>query len=119
MSGRPLHSLLELLQTKFEENVDKIIDNRNKVTVPSADIWIEIAEQIEHKKTPKAIYTDALRWWQVKSEKPKENPDGDFSDEPVDASSPGDSSESYVSSADEAPQINDINFTISNNANSE
>lgn len=118
MAGRKVNVPLDILKKIFEENVHRIIDDRKKVVVPSNGIWNTIREQIENKKSAKAIYNDALRWWEQKSlETSDQNVDrlNDLADISIETSPPSacNSDESNLSSQDEALQANDINFTIS------
>lgn len=116
MVGRNRKVPLNVLYSLFEENKDEIIDD-NKVVAPSNQIWQRIHEheKINKKSTPKAIYNDALRWYEDNSEgkSDKSSEADDISDISIEISPPSDSDESYMYSEDETPQPNDINFTIS------
>lgn len=74
---------------------------------------------VETKSTPKAIYDDALRWYEKKIENKVENKidesieTDDLLDISIEMSTRINSDVSYVDSEEEAPHQNDINFTIS------
>lgn len=69
MAGRKRNVEFDVLKNIFEENIDKIIDERKKVAKPSNSIWKAIYEQVDRKTTQKAIYNDALRWYEKKTGK--------------------------------------------------
>src|SRR3978361_1432750 len=119
MAGRKFYLPFGALEAIFQEKIDTINDERNKVVAPSNDIWNTICEKIEKKKTAKSIYNDALKWWgkekRTKSdanvEKPTDPTDTDIS---IENSVPSDceSQKSYFSSENQAPQAGDINFSV-------
>lgn len=49
----------------FKDLKDDLINEQKKVVKPSSIIWETISkhEQINRAMTPKAVYTDALKWW--------------------------------------------------------
>lgn len=115
-SGRPAHVLLDILKNIFEKKLDAIIIS-GKVIVPSDKIWTEICNEIEKKKTPKAIYNDALRWWTAKRLEAGQSKQSDVQVESE--SDEGERDELEIESElsseynDDPPSPNDINFTIS------
>lgn len=63
MAGRKRNLSLEVLYELFDVN-ERTIVRGNKVVEPSHAIWKEIHESVGKKTTLKAIYTDALRWFE-------------------------------------------------------
>lgn len=124
MAGRKYNISPDYLKSIFEENIAKIIDARKKVTVPGDEIWEKIREKVGGKKLAKTLYNDALKWWAEKDvaeidaniEQPNEPTDiSEPTNISIEISAPSDceSDESYFASEDEAPQADDINFSIS------
>lgn len=122
MPGRKQKPLSITIQSIFEENQSKIIDERKKVMPPASNIWETLRKgpEIAKKMSAKAIYSAALRWWTDKNENSdlgnisvESNPtnlaDMSYETDPPEAS---DSDGSYCS-GDDKPRANDINFSIS------
>lgn len=119
MAGRKRNVEFDVLKNIFEENKDKIIDERKKVAKPSNSIWKEIYEQVDRKTTQKAIYNDALRWYEKKTGKTDDEHDNlsDESDISIRRSDTrsvsSDSFGNYSSSEGDEIHDKDIRFSIS------
>lgn len=66
MAGRKRAIAIDQTCQLFGENQNKIIDERRKVIPPKLAIWEELRKDSRIKKqmTAKALYTDALKWWE-------------------------------------------------------
>lgn len=55
----------------YEDVLTGLVEHKDEIIVvePSKQIWVTIWENSEKTSTPKAIYTDALRWYAVKETK--------------------------------------------------
>lgn len=71
MAGRPRKVELEVVVKIFKENISKIIVG-SRVRAPKDEIWQKNFDEndniLRDKTNCKAIYNDALRWWQKKNE---------------------------------------------------
>lgn len=72
MAGRPAAVGREKLHEVFDLFKDNIVE-LNCVVKPSARIWIELHEKYFQNLKAKAIYSAALRWWTLVTEKNDSN----------------------------------------------
>lgn len=87
MAGRKRAVPKVIVHNIFKAMKDELIDERNRVVKPSSAVFISIQndERINRAMTTKAIYSEALKWW------------NDFIDKSKDASSSGISDASFPS----------------------
>lgn len=65
--GRPKSEAASELEDIFKIHVDKFVSDGD-VLPPTDKIWSVLRDKCSHKKTDKAIYTAALRWYKETSE---------------------------------------------------
>lgn len=81
--GRPKSGAASALEDLFKTHVDQFVSNGN-VLPPTDKIWSVLRGKCSEKKTEKAIYTAALRWYKKTSEVPEsQNDSGEISEKNV------------------------------------
>lgn len=64
--GRPISTTTKELQKIFVAKERQIVEN-NKIVPPKSTVWAEISKNVSMSE--KAVYTAALKWWTIQSEK--------------------------------------------------
>lgn len=118
MVGRKRNVDLDIVKQIFEDNINEVVVNK-KVVAPGNSIWKQIWEKLERKTSQKAIYNDALRWFEGKTQakgnrQDDPNDEIDESDISIEQSSDASGSDgNYSSSENEEARNKDITFSIS------
>lgn len=125
MAGRRRKVSIDVVNELFETNEKSIINEKGFVVEPKHEIWTEFRndKRINKNMTPKAIYTEALKWWkQMKANKlnsggEQKDKSLETSDISLEISSPkaSKSDESYELSSPEScseSKSSGINFSI-------
>lgn len=118
MVGRKRNVDLDIVKQIFEDNINEVVVDK-KVVAPGNSIWKQIWEKLERKTSQKAIYNDALRWFEGKTQakgnrQDDPNDEIDESDISIEQSSDASGSDgNYSSSENEEARNKDITFSIS------